>query len=206
MKNAITAISLTALLGVAGCTTTDIDRMKEMNPFQDTEAPTETVTEDPDVTETTAPTAPVSTAYELPLGGENTFSLAVTGCLDDCPVVNVLLDPDNYWQRTVQNEVISAQGRNGLYDDVTNVFLAQGFYAFKGTLDILPGNDATCPTHEADGQLFYFSLSRNGSQRRINFDTGCQGTASADAAADAINGIVEIRDYMDIVSGNTPGE
>ncbi|MGH1421424.1 MAG: hypothetical protein ACRBEQ_06370 [Hyphomonas sp.] len=205
MKNAITAISLTALLGVAGCTTTDMDRMKEMNPFKASDTPAEIVTEDTGTPDTTAPTVTTG-SYELPLGGENTFSLAVTGCVEDCPVVNVLLDPDNYWQRTVQNEVTSAAGRKGLYDDVTNVFLAQGFYAFKGTLDIMPGNDATCPTHEAGGQIFYFSLARNGSQRRVNFDTGCQGTASADAAADAINGIVEIRDYMDIVSGNTPGE
>lgn len=204
MKNAITAISLAAALALTGCNTTDIDRMKDMNPFK-TQAPADIETEQTDTAANT-PAAPVPARYELPLGGENTFSLAVTGCLDGCPVVNVMLDPDNYWQRTIQNDVTSAASRKGLYDEVTNVFLSQGFYAFKGTLDIVPGNDATCPTHEAGGQIFFVSLARNGSQRRINFDTGCQGTASADAAADAINGIVGIRDYMDIVSGNTPGE
>lgn len=205
MKHAITAISLSALLAVAGCTTTDMDRIKEYNPFKTSDAPAEIVTAP---TETSAPnSSPAATSgYELPLGGENTFSLSVTGCLDGCPVVNVMLDPDNYWQRTIQNEVTSAEARKGLYDDVTNVFLAQGFYAFKGTLDIMPGNDATCPVYEPGGQIFFISLARNNAQRRVNFDTGCQGTASADAAADAINGIVEIRDYMDIVSGNTPGE
>jgi len=148
--------------------------------------------------------APSATGYQLPMGGPNTISMSVTSCAEGCPVVNVLLDPDNYWQRTADDGVISGQGRDGLYNEVANAFQAQGFYAFQGTLDIMKGDERTCPDYYDAGQIFFINLARNSASRRINFDSACGGSASADGAADAINKLVSLRDFMDIVSGTVP--
>jgi hypothetical protein len=125
----------------------------------------------------------------------------MAGCLEGCPIVNVMIDPDNYWQRVAPEGSKTGQGRARLYDDIANAFQAQGFYAFQGALDIMPGNSALCSDYQPGGQVFYVSLSRNNGNRVINFDSGCAGSASADGAADAINSLVSITDFMDVVSG-----
>ncbi|MEZ5947134.1 MAG: hypothetical protein R3C13_14350 [Hyphomonas sp.] len=206
MKRTLTAAALPLLaLALSACETD----LGQYNPLA-TRAPAE-----PAVTAPAEPAAPAEEPdvlpseaidYDMPVGGPNTISLSVTSCLDGCPVVNVLLDPDNYWQRTAEDGVISGQGRDGLYDDVGNTFQSQGFYAFQGTLDILEGNPSTCPDYYDAGQIFFINLARNSASRRINFDSACGGSASADGAADAINTLVSMRDFMDIVSGTVPEE
>lgn len=202
-----------ALALLAGCTTADYERVRDMNPFNTTEtgdaapaetegAPIEDKTGELSEAQVGKPAEPAATSYVIPAGGPNTFSLSVSSCLDGCEVVNVMVDPDNYWQRTSADAVISGQGRDGLYDDVTNAFQAQGFYAFQGKLDITPGSEKTCPDHEAGGQAFFMSMSRNSGNRVVTYDSGCAGSASADAAADAINTVITISDYMAIVDGN----
>ncbi|MCA8901176.1 MAG: hypothetical protein KDA53_07980 [Hyphomonas sp.] len=153
------------------------------------------------IIDTSAPLPAGLPDYDLPLGGPDTISLSVVPCADGCPVTNVLIDPDNYWQRTAVDGVTSGDGTDGLYDRIAAAFEAQGFYLFEGTLDIEGGNAATCPDYYEAGQIFYISLSREGASRRINFDAACGGSASADGAADAINTLVQMRDFMDIVSG-----
>lgn len=149
-----------------------------------------------------APLQPIpDPAYALPPSGPDTLSLAVTGCFDGCPVVSVLLDPDGYWQRTAPEGNTSGKASDGLYDQLTTLFAAQGFYAFEGRLDLVKENTPLCTTHEAGGQVFFLGLARSGTSRQINYDTGCAGSSSADAAADAINALVGVAEYMDIVSG-----
>ena len=210
MNAVLKSLTLTAaLVALTACETADFERMNPLKPRTTAEGPAAPI-RDGDVAErpVAAPSdaTNASVGYEMPVGGENTFSLSVTGCLDSCPVVNVLLDPDNYWQRTAPEGVISGQGRDKLYDDVTNLFQAQGFYALKGQINILPGYDALCSDYAEPGQVFYISMSRNSGRRQLNFDTGCAGSAAADGAADAINGLIGLPEYMDIVSGVTPGD
>ena len=151
--------------------------------------------------DTVAPPAIPEPGFKLPDGGPDTIGLAVTGCFNGCPVVSVLIDPDGYWQRTSPDGDTSGQADPALYAAVSDVFAAQGLYAFEGRLDLVPENAPLCPDHEPEGQVFFFSLAREGSSRRINFDSGCAGSAAADAAASAINALIAVEAYMDIVSG-----
>lgn len=151
--------------------------------------------------ESAAPAAIPEPAFQLPAGGPDTVGLAVTGCIDGCPVVSVLIDPDGYWQRTSPDGDTSGQAEPGVYDIVTDIFTTEGLYAFEGRLDLVPANRELCPDHEPGGQVFFLSLAREGSTRRINFDSGCAGSAAADAAASAINALIGVDAYMDIVSG-----
>lgn len=204
-----TGAALSAFAILAGCSSTGLG---DVNPFG------KSATAEPKPVKTPAPIEdrtgalsemqvgkPAKPSYAVPKGGPNTLSLSVSPCVTDCEIVNVMLDPDNYWQRTSSDAVTTGQGRTGLYDDVSNAFQAQGFYAFQGALSINKGSEKTCPEHEAGGQAFYLSLSRNNGTRTVTFDTGCAGSASADGAADAINTLVTIGDYMAIVDGSTPG-
>jgi hypothetical protein len=225
------AAGLSALVLLAGCATVNerVSKTLENNPFTkkkdeapvvSTPAPTppSTPTTTTTTTRTSTPSQTTSStrtsttrtstprvtapAYSVPTGGPNTFSLSVSSCLSGCEIVNVMIDPDNYWQRTATGATTKGQSRARMYDDVANAFQAQGFYAFQGQLDILPGNDKTCSDYAPGGQVFFLSMSRNSGQRIVNYDTGCAGSASADAAADAINTLVQITDYMEVVSGN----
>ncbi len=201
----------TLLLGVSACQSVDMQRVQEINPFKRNQdaAPAPVRTGDtsgspPPATTPAAkpaPAAPARASYQVPRGGDSTISFSMAGCLDGCPIVNVMIDPDNYWQRVAPEGSKTGQGRAKLYDDVSNAFQAQGFYLFQGELNIMPGNEATCSDYQPGGQVFYVSLSRNNGHRTINFDSGCAGSASADGAADAINALVGITDYMDVVSG-----
>jgi hypothetical protein len=204
-----TGVALSAFAILAGCSSTNLGKA---NPFGKSASETPKTVKTPapivDRTGTLSETQvgkPAHPSYVVPKGGPNTFSLSVSPCVSDCEIVNVMLDPDNYWQRTSSDSVTTGQGRAGLYDDVTNAFQAQGFYAFQGALKITEGSEKTCPNHEANGQAFYISLSRNSGARTVTFDTGCAGSASADGAADAINTLVTIGDYMAIVDGSQPG-
>ncbi|MEZ5997976.1 MAG: hypothetical protein R3B98_04720 [Hyphomonas sp.] len=203
MNRILTAAALPVLaLALSACETD----LGQYNPLA-SRAPAEpAVTTPAATTEEPAVLPSASIDYDMPVGGPDTISLSVTACLDGCPVVNVLLDPDNYWQRTAEEGVISGQGRDGLYNEVSAAFQSQGFYAFQGTLDILKGNDLTCPDYYDASQVFFINLARNDTSRRINFDAACGGSASADGAADAINTLVTMRDFMDIVSGTLPEE
>jgi hypothetical protein len=199
------------LLGLSACQSVDVQRVQEMNPFKRNQeaAPAPVRTGDtsgsppPAATPTAKPAIapPARVNYQVPRGGDNTISFSMAGCLDGCPIVNVMIDPDNYWQRVAPEGSKTGQGRAKLYDDIANAFQAQGFYLFQGELNIMPGNEATCSDYQPGGQVFYVSLSRNSGHRIINFDSGCAGSASADGAADAVNTLVGITDYMDVVSG-----
>lgn len=217
------AAALAAAFTLTGCASGEfgrnIEKMRQSNPLKnfgkkkedqapvttgqtsgETDAPAASQISEPKQT-AASPTAPSSVDYDMPIGGANTISLSVSSCISGCPVVNVLLDPDNYWQRTAPEGVTSGQGREGLYNEVSNIFQAEGFYTFRGKLDIIEGNQSTCSDYQAGGQAFFISLSRNNARRRINFDTGCEGSASADAAADAINSIINVRDFMAVING-----
>ncbi len=221
------AVALSAAFTLTGCASGEfernIEKIRQSNPLKNfgkkkkdpapvttgqtsgqTEAQTDVETgRQTSETAQTVPavSAPSSTGYDMPVGGANTISLSVSSCINGCPVVNVLLDPDNYWQRSAPEGVTSGQGREGLYNEVSNIFQAEGFYTFRGELDIIKGNQSTCSDYQAGGQAFFISLSRNNARRRINFDTGCAGSASADAAADAINSLIEVRDFMSVING-----
>lgn len=200
------------LLATSACASVDIDRVQEINPFKRNQetapAPVRSGETSGTPPAVPAPAAPDPTAtsprasYQVPRGGDNTISFSMAGCLDGCPIVNVMIDPDNYWQRVAPEGSRTGQGRTRLYDDVANSFQAQGFYNFQGDLNIMPGNAALCSDYQPGGQVFYMSLSRNSGHRTINFDSGCAGSASADGAADAINALVGITDFMDVVSGS----
>ncbi len=140
-------------------------------------------------------------SFSLPDGGPDTLGLAVTGCFTGCPVVSVMIDPDGYWQRMSPDGDTSGQAEPATYAALDDIFAAQGLYAFEGRLDLVPENAALCPDHQPGGQVFFMSLARKGSSRRINFDSGCAGSAAADAAASAINALIGVEAYMDIVSG-----
>ena len=215
MKRILAAAALPALaLALSACQSRDLGKYNPLNARMPSStapaanapaAPAAAEPAAPVVSDAPAPAPAVATSgYQLPVGGPNTISLSVTSCAEGCPVVNVLLDPDNYWQRTADDGVISGQGRDGLYNEVSDAFQAQGFYAFQGTLDIMKGDERTCPDYYDAGQIFFINLARNSASRRINFDSACGGSASADGAADAINKLVSLRDFMDIVSGTVP--
>jgi hypothetical protein len=201
------ALPFIALAVLAACQSGDLGRVSEMNPFRRAapaaREPAPIRAGDVNSERPPAPIAalPTGPAYEIPRGGENTISLSVTGCAVGCSVVNVMLDPDSYWQRKAPEDNTTGRGRAELYDTVANVFQANGFYAVRGAVNIMPENTDLCPDYQAGGQVFFMSLSRNSANRTIAFDTGCAGSATADAAADAINTLINVSDYMDIVSG-----
>lgn len=224
MKNGFKiAGALTALLLVAGCETTNagieqvrkttsagVKQVQKVNPFRnkDEEAQTSQTTTTTTTTSTRTTLASTRTAsalnYQIPTGGPNTFSFAITNC-DACPFTNVMIDPDNYWQRRDSKGVIGGQGRAGLYNDVTNAFQAQGFYYFEGAIDIVPSNTELCPTQVGSGQTFHISMRRNNGARKVIFDASCAGSASAEGAAEGINTVIGITDFADIVSGAAIG-
>lgn len=203
------AIATAALVILGACETTNagmeqvrkttsagVKQVQKINPFKGEENGETTQTKQ---NQTVTP-APASGSYQLPTGGTNTFSFSIANC-STCPYTNVMVDPDNYWQRRDSKSAVSGQGRVGLYNDVTNAFQAQGFYAFQGEVNIRPGNSELCPSHKSGAQSFQISMKRNSGARLVYFDGGCSGSASADGAAAAINSVIGISDFAAIVAG-----
>lgn len=206
LKRSSVGIMLVALFGFAACQSVDTDRIREFNPFKPrTEAPAPIRTGDaarkPATPTPSTPVANAPAALPPRLGGPDTVGIVVASCVKGCPAVTVLLDPDNYWQRTASGSQTTGNGRANLYADVLSAFAAQGFYGFEGGLNIVEGNRQLCPDYQPGGQLYRLSLSRKGGYRNIQFDTGCVGSPSADGAADAINAMAGISDFVNIVSG-----
>lgn len=135
-----------------------------------------------------------------PLGGDNTISISVANCFN-CPMVNVLIDPDGYWQRSEGDGVITGQADPGLYNAIVQSVAAGGLYSWPERVDIIPAVQATCPDHAGKGQLFFMGLSLAGQRRQTVFDAGCAGSNYADQAANAINQVSRITPFQDILSG-----
>ena len=144
---------------------------------------------------------PGSAAYELPLGGDDTISLSKTDCVDGCPVVSVLLDPDDYWQRSAPDSAYSGIGREGFYDSVAMIFEAEGFYDREHPVDILKDNPDTCPQYLEPGEVYFINLARAGIGHRINYDSACTGSAEALRAQNATEALAGLPDLTHIFEG-----
>ena len=142
-------------------------------------------------------------AYELPTGGPDSISLSIMDCeACGCPVVNVLLDPDNYWQRTAEDGAYSGIAPSDLYASVKAAFEGQGFDDTGSVLDITKANPAACPQYLQRGRVYYIHLGRGGAPgQRIDYDTGCSGSLDARRAEFVIGALAELSDLSHIFEG-----
>ena len=141
--------------------------------------------------------------YELPIGGPDSISLAIMDCkMAGCPVVNVLLDPDNYWQRTSEDGAYSGIAPGDLYASVKTAFEEQGFDDVGSVLDITKDNPAACPQYLQRGLVYFIHIGR-GEQagQRINYDTGCSGSLDARRAEFVTEALAEMSDLTHIIDG-----
>jgi len=142
-------------------------------------------------------------AYDLPTGGPESISIAVMDCkMPGCPIVNVLLDPDNYWQRTSNDGAYSGIAPGDLYASVKSAFEDQGFDDVASVLDITKDNPAACPQYLQRGLVYYIHLGRGGKPgQRINYDTGCSGSLDARRAEFVTEALAEMTDLTHIIDG-----
>lgn len=149
---------------------------------------------------TPVPPIPVK-AYELPSGGPQTISIAVMDCSEGCPVVSVMLDPDNYWQRTSEDSAYSGIAPDGLYASVEAAFLAQGFDDAEGVLEIVKDNSTACPQYLERGQVWFIHLGRGETGQWINYDSACVGSIDAMRAQKVTKALAEMSDLTHIFEG-----
>ncbi|WP_321490941.1 hypothetical protein [uncultured Hyphomonas sp.] len=142
------------------------------------------------------------TAYELPTGGPHSISISVMDCeAGGCPVVNVLLDPDNYWQRTAEDGAYSGIAPGNLYASVKAAFEDQGFDDTDSVLDITKDNPALCPQYLRRGRVYYIHLGRGETGQRIDYDTGCSGSLDARRAEFVTEALAEMPDLTHLFEG-----
>lgn len=141
--------------------------------------------------------------YELPTGGPDSISISVTDCeAGTCSAVNVLLDPDNYWQRTAEDGAYSGIAPGDLYASVKTAFEDQGFNDTGSMLDITKDNPALCPQYLQRGRVYHMHLGRGDYPgQRIDFDTGCSGSLDARRAEFVIKALAELSDLTHIFEG-----
>jgi hypothetical protein len=141
-------------------------------------------------------------AYELPTGGPHSISISVMNCeAGGCPVVNVLLDPDNYWQRTAEDGAYSGIAPGDLYASVKAAFEDQGFDDTSSVLDITKDNPALCPQYLRRGRVYYIHLGRGETGQRIDYDTGCSGSLDARRIEFVTEALAEMSDLTHIFEG-----
>jgi len=142
-------------------------------------------------------------AYELPTGGPESISISVMDCeMGGCPVVNVLLDPDNYWQRTAEDGAYSGIAPGDLYASVKAAFEDQGFNDTGSMLDITKDNPALCPQYLQRGRVYQIHLGRGDKPgQRIDYDSGCSGSLDARRAEFVIEALAELSDLTHIFEG-----
>ena len=141
-------------------------------------------------------------AYELPTGGPDTISLAIMDCSEAaCPVVNVMLDPDNYWQRTAEDGAYSGIAPGNLYASVKAAFEEQGFDDADSQLDITKTNPDACPQYLGRGRVYFIYLGRGETGQRIDYDTACAGSLDARRAKNATDALAEMPDLTHIFEG-----
>ncbi len=141
-------------------------------------------------------------AYELPIGGPHSISIAIMDCqAGGCPVVNVLLDPDNYWQRSADDGAYSGIAPDGLYASVIAAFEDQGFDDTDSVLDITKDNPALCPQYLQRGRVYYMHIGRGETGQRIDYDTGCSGSLDARRAKFVTEALAEMTDLTHIFDG-----
>jgi hypothetical protein len=148
-----------------------------------------------------APTARPNLSHRLPLGGPHTISLSITDCAEDCPVVNVMIDPDNYWQRTADSGATSGTAPDGLYAAITEAFLAQGFNETDSELTITKDNPDTCPQYLERGHVYFMHIGRGETGQRIDYDTACNGSLDARRAENLTAALAELSDLTHIFEG-----
>ena len=143
----------------------------------------------------------------LPLGGPHTISISVMYCTQNCPIVNVMLDPDNYWQRTSEDGAYSGTGPDGLYSAVSNAFLAQGFDDASGILHVTKDNTIACPQYLERGRIYKIRLGRGaGIGQLINYDSACYGSLDAVRAKNATDALAGLTDLTHIFDGTVTVE
>ena len=141
-------------------------------------------------------------AYELPTGGPGTISISIMDCSTGaCPVVNVMLDPDNYWQRTAEDGAYSGIAPGNLYEDVAEAFEAQGFDDADSVLDITKDNPDACPQYIGRGNVYFIHISRGETGQRINYDTACTGSLDERRAKNVTQALAEMTDLTHIFEG-----
>ena len=141
------------------------------------------------------------TVANQPRGGENTISVSVANCFN-CPMVNLMFDPDGYWQRTENERVLTGQTNPQLYKSLVQIMAGFGLYTWPNQTTILPAIEDTCPKYFGEGQFFFISLGLGGQRRQTLFDGGCAGSDFADRATGAINQISAIKTFQDILAGS----
>ena len=141
--------------------------------------------------------------YKLPTGGPDSISIAIMDCkMPGCPIVNVLLDPDNYWQRTSNDGAYSGIAPGDLYASMQAAFEDQGFDDVASVLDITKDNPAACPQYLQRGLVYYIYLGRDGKPgQRITYDTGCSGSLDARRAEFVTEALAEMTDLTHIIDG-----
>ena len=122
-------------------------------------------------------------------------------CDTACPVVDVMLDPDNYWQRTSDAGAYSGIGPDGLYASVAAAFEAEGFDDADGRLDITRGNPDACPQYLARGRVYFIHIGHGATGQRIDFDTACMGSADARRAKNATDALANLPALTQIFEG-----
>lgn len=145
-------------------------------------------------------------AYNLPLGGPETISIAVMDCGEACSTVNVMLDPDNYWQRTSEDGAYSGIAPDGLYASVVAAFEAQGFDDAEGVLDITKDNPDACPQYLERGRMWFIYLGRGETGQRINYDAACTGSLDARRAEKVTEALADLPDLTHIFEGTVTVE
>ena len=146
------------------------------------------------------PAAPAD-AYDLPLGGPQTISLSVMDCGETCQTVNVMLDPDNYWQRSSMDSDYSGIAPGDLYDAVAAAFRAQGFDDADSVLDIVKENATACPQYLERGRVWFIHLSHGETGQRITYDTACAGSIDAVRARKVTEALADLPDLTHIFEG-----
>jgi hypothetical protein len=147
-----------------------------------------------------SPARPTLT-HRLPLGGPHTISLSITDCAETCPVVNVMIDPDNYWQRTADGRATSGTAAGGLYASITDAFLAQGFDDTDSVLSVTKDNPDTCPQYLERGRVYFMHIGRGETGQRIDYDTACNGSLDARRAENLTAALAELPDLTHIFEG-----
>lgn len=149
----------------------------------------------------TAPPTRLNLSHRLPLGGPDTISLSITDCAEDCPVVNVMIDPDNYWQRTSDGGATSGTAPDGLHASITEAFLAQGFDDTDSVLSVTKDNPDTCPQYLERGRVYFFHVGRGETGQRIDYDTACNSSLDARRAENLTVALAELPDLTHIFEG-----
>lgn len=145
-------------------------------------------------------------AYDLPLGGPETISIAIMDCGETCSTVNVMLDPDNYWQRTSEDGAYSGIAPDGLYASVVAAFEAQGFDDAEGVLDITKDNPDACPQYLERGRIWFIYLGRGETGQRINYNAACTGSIDARRAQKVTVALAALPDLTHIFEGDVTVE